>query len=63
MVKGANPDQTVFRGISVSFQPFVDWIPDSGYYANSADPVQIPQNVASDQGLHYLLTEISLKIH
>ena len=23
---------------------------------NSADPDQTPQNVASDQGLHYLLT-------
>ena len=32
-----------------------------GYDANSADPVQMPQNAASDQDLHCLLTEISVK--
>ena len=31
-------------------------------YANSADPDQTPQSVASDQGLHCLLTECSIKI-
>ena len=31
-------------------------------YTNSADPDQTPQNVASDQGHHYLLTESSIKI-
>ena len=31
-----------------------------GYYENSADPVQTPPNAASDQGLHCLLTEISM---
>ena len=30
-------------------------------YANGADPVQMPQNAASDQGLHCLLTEISMQ--
>ena len=33
----------------------------SGTYANSADPNQMPQNVVSDQGLHSLLTGISIK--
>ena len=33
-----------------------------GTYAESADPVQTPQNVASDQGQYCLLTGISLKI-
>ena len=30
--------------------------------ANSADPDQTPQNTASDQGLHCLLTYCSIKI-
>ena len=30
-------------------------------YANRADPVQMPLNAASDQGLHYLLTTISMQ--
>ena len=30
--------------------------------ATSTDPDQTLQNVASDQGLHYLLTERSIKI-
>ena len=29
--------------------------------ANIADPVQTPQNAASDQGLHCLLTDISMQ--
>ena len=33
-----------------------------GTCANSVDPDQTPQNVASDQGLHCLLTECSVKI-
>ena len=37
--------------ISLSKHPFC------GTYVNSADPDQMPQNVASDQGLHCLLTE------
>ena len=30
--------------------------------ANSKDPDQMPQNVASDQGLHCFLTKSSIKI-
>ena len=32
-----------------------------GYYVNSADSVQMPRKVVSDQGLHCLLTEISME--
>ena len=32
-----------------------------GKQANSADPDQTPQNAASDQGLHCLLTGISIR--
>ena len=32
-----------------------------GLYANSAEPDQMPHNVASDQGLHCLLTGFSIK--
>ena len=32
-----------------------------GYRQNSADPDQTPQNMASDQGLHCLLTVCSIK--
>ena len=32
-----------------------------GTHANSTDPVQTPQNVASDQGLYCLLTGISMQ--
>ena len=38
-----------------------DRIPVLGYYAHSADPVLMPQNMASDQGLHCLLTAISMQ--
>ena len=34
--------------------------PLKGLYVNSADPDQTPHNVASDQGLHCLLTEFSI---
>ena len=33
-----------------------------GTWANSTDPDQMLQNMASDQGLHCLLTEFSIKI-
>ena len=33
-----------------------------GTYVNSGDPAQMPQNAASDQGLHCLLTECSITI-
>ena len=32
------------------------------YYAKSADSIQMPYLVASDQGLHCLRTEISMEI-
>ena len=32
-----------------------------GMYTNSADPVQVPQNAASGQGLDYLLPAISIQ--
>ena len=32
----------------------VVWRPLKGYLASSADPDQMPQNAASDQGLHCL---------
>ena len=38
-----------------------DQIPASGTYMIRADPGQTPQNTASDQGLHCLLTGISLQ--
>ena len=34
--------------------PIVVGRPVKGYLANSADPDQMPQNAASDQGLHCL---------
>ena len=43
------------------FNPFLDQTPLLGYFANSADPVQMPQNVASDKGLHSLLKGISMQ--
>ena len=43
-------------------QPHIILRPFYGTLANSADQVQAPQNVASDQGLHCLLTEFSIKI-
>ena len=42
-------------------EPFFRQIPVLGYYANSADPVQMPPNGASYQGLHCLLAEISME--
>ena len=35
-------------------KPIVVRRPVKGYLANSVDPDQTPQNVVSDQGLHYL---------
>ena len=37
------------------------WKPIKGSYANSADSDQMPHSVASDQGLHCLLTGFSIK--
>ena len=36
-------------------------LPIKGSYKDSADPDQMPHNVASDQGLHCLLTGFSIK--
>ena len=47
--------------VAVKTLTLLEQIPILGYYANSADPVQMPPNVASDQGLHCLLTEILMK--
>ena len=41
--------------------PILTWKPVKGSQANSADPDQMPHNVASDQGLHCLLTGFSIK--
>ena len=42
--------------------PIYAYRPFCGTYANNADPDQTLQNAASDQGLHCLLTESSIKI-
>ena len=42
--------------------PYKPSVPFLGQ-ANSADPDQTPQNTASDQGLHCLLTGISIITH
>ena len=39
---------------------FITSGPGLGYYENNTDTVQTPQNVASDQGQHRLLTGISM---
>ena len=44
------------------YSPFHDWNPILRTDANSLAPVQTPQNVASDQGLHCLLTGNSCQI-
>ena len=43
------------------FNPYLDRISVLEACANSAGPVQTPLNAASDQGLHFLLTEISMQ--
>ena len=48
-------------GVLWSLKPIVTWKPVKGSQANSADPDQMPHNVASDQGLHCLLTGFSIK--
>ena len=44
-----------------SINPFLDQITHLQYNLNSADPVQMPQDAASDQGPHCLLTGISMQ--
>ena len=48
-------------GLRKHFKPNVTWKSVKGSLANSADPDQMPHNVASDHGLHCLLTEVSIK--
>ena len=43
------------------FNPLYTGHPERGTLANIADPDQMPHNVASDQGLHCLLTGFSIK--
>ena len=43
------------------FQPFHDWKPVLETYADTADLVHMPRSVASGQGLHCLLSEISMQ--
>ena len=43
------------------FNPYKPNIPFFGTYVNSADPDQMSQNAASDQGLHCLLTGMSIR--
>ena len=50
-----SPEWAVERLISLLITPFMP------KYANIADPDQMPQNTASDQGLHCLLTGISIE--
>ena len=50
-----------FKCVTSIYQPFLDGIPVLGYYANSADLVQTPQNAACDQGLHCLLSFFSME--
>ena len=41
---------------------YIALCPFGGTQTNGADPDHTPQNAASDQGLHFLLTEYSKKI-
>ena len=47
--------------IDIRCESILDWIPILGYYAHRVDPVQMPQNVASDQDLFCLLTKNSMQ--
>ena len=44
-----------------SFNPLYTGHPERGTLANIVDPDQMPHNVASDQGLHCLLTGLSIE--
>ena len=43
------------------FNPFKSGNSETGIFANSEDPDEMPQNVAFHQGLHYLLRQIHSK--
>ena len=45
----------------VTFYPILTWKPVKGLLANSADSDQMPHYVASDLGLHCVLTRFSIK--
>ena len=44
---------TLFPSQSNFPEPFLDWKTIFGYYANNADPIQMPQNVESDLDQHW----------
>ena len=48
--------QSIHKVSQRTCQPIVVGRPLKGYLVNSADPDQMPQNAASDQGLHCLQT-------
>ena len=50
------------QGKHFTTEPLRSLPPFDGTSANSTDPDQTPYNVVSDQGLHCLLTECSIKI-
>ena len=56
MVSGCNCTFATIKGSGILCRKIV-----FGTYANSADPDQTPQNAAPDQGLHCLLTGISIQ--
>ena len=49
-----------FAQVFTAFSPGIECFGYT-YYANSADPFQTPQNAASEQGQHGLLTGISMQ--
>ena len=54
------PENNAFTLLSLESH-FRDLETVFGTLTNSADPDQMPQNVSSDQGLHFLLIGISIK--
>ena len=59
--KGPSLFRTALVTLYLIPRPFLDGIPVLRYYANSADPVQTPQNAASDQCQYHLLKGISIQ--
>ena len=45
------------NGCLIHFRPATPF----GYYASSAEPVQMPPSGASDRGLHCLISEITME--
>ena len=48
--------------VYVLFNPYKPSVKFCGTKENNADPDQTPQNEVSDEGLHCLLTESSIRI-